>query len=293
VKLVKAGVFLGSIALLPATQLRQAVAEIEEMGFGTIWIGEHLGREPFAACAIVLAATQRIQVATGIANIWARDATAMANSARTLAEAWPDRFILGIGVSHASLVNSRGHQYEKPLTAMREYLDAMENVTYRAPQPPRPAPIVLAALGPKMLELARERTLGAHPYFVPVEHTRQARAILGADRVLAPEHAVVFARNRAEARKTGDTYTGTYLGLPNYHQNLERLGWPEADLQGTGSDRLFDAVVAWGDDETIARKVLEHRTAGADQVVVNVITPTPSVAPTDDLRRLAPLLLAS
>jgi probable F420-dependent oxidoreductase len=261
------------------------------MGFGTIWIGEHLGREPFAACAIVLAATERIQVATGIANIYARDATAMANSARTLAEAWPDRFILGIGVSHATLVNSRGHQYEKPLTAMREYLDAMEKTTYRAPQPAKPAPMVLAALGPKMLGLARERTAGAHPYFVPVEHTKQARAILGPDRLLAPEQAVVFAPDRATARKTGDTYTRTYLGLPNYRQNLERLGWQAADLEGAGSDRLFDSVVAWGDDETIARKVLQHRAAGADQVVANVITPTPDIAPTADLRRLAPLLL--
>lgn len=262
------------------------------MGFGTIWIGEHLGREPFAVSAMVLAATERIQVATGIANIWARDPTAMANGARTLAEAWPNRFILGIGVSHAALVNSRGHDYGKPLSAMRDYLDAMEKTTYRAPQPQEPAPIVLAALGPKMLELARDRTAGAHPYFVPVEHTRQARAILGADRVLAPEQAVVFATDRATARKSGDTYTQTYLALPNYHQNLERLGWPEADLQGAGSDRLFDAVVAWGDDETIASKLLEHRAAGADQVVVNVVTPTPDVAPTAELRRLAPMLLA-
>jgi probable F420-dependent oxidoreductase len=290
-KLGKAGVFLGSIALLPAPLLRSAVAEIEEMGFDTIWIGEHAGREAFTASAIVLGATERIRVATGIANIWARDPTAMANGARTLAEGWLGRFVLGIGVSHATLVNSRGHQYEKPLTAMREYLDALEKTTYRAPQPEEPVPIVLAALGPKMLELARERTAGAHPYFVPVDHTRQARAILGPDRVLAPEQAVVFATDRATARKTGDSYTRTYLALPNYHQNLERLGWPEADLQGAGSDRLFDSVVAWGDDETIANKLLEHRSAGADQVVVNVITPTPAVAPTAELRRLAPMLL--
>ena len=290
-KLGKAGVFLGSMALLPAPLMRRAVAEVEEMGFDTIWIGEHAGREALTASAIVLGATKRIRVATGIANIWARDPTAMLNGARTLAEAWPGRFILGIGVSHATLVNSRGHRYEKPLTAMREYLDALEMTSYRAPEPEEPVPVVLAALGPKMLELARDRTAGAHPYFVPVDHTRQARAILGPDRVLAPEQAVVFATDRATARKTGDTYTRTYLGLPNYHQNLERLSWPLADLEGTGSDRLFDAVVAWGDDETIARKLLEHRAAGADQVVVNVITPTPDVAPTADLRRLAPLLL--
>jgi len=288
----KAGVFLGSMALLPAPAMRRAVAEIEAMGFGAIWIGEHVGREPFAACAIVLAATERIRVATGIANIWARDPTAMANGARTLAEAWPDRFLLGIGVSHANLVTSRGHRYDKPLSAMRAYLDAMEQAPYRAPKPEPPPPTVLAALGPKMLELAKARTAGAHPYFVPVAHTRQARAILGPDRLLAPEHAVVFAPDCPTARKTGDTYTRTYVGLPNYHQNLERLGWSANDLDGAGSDRLFDAVVAWGDDATIAEKVREHLKAGADQAVVNVITPTPDRAPTDELRRLAPLLLA-
>lgn len=280
------------MALLPAPAMRRAVAEIEAMGFGTIWIGEHVGREPFAACAIVLAATERIRVATGIANIWARDPTAMANGARTLAEAWPGRFLLGIGVSHANLVNSRGHRYDKPLSAMRAYLDGMEQVPYRAPKPEPPPPTVLAALGPRMLELAKERTAGAHPYFVPVEHTREARAILGPDRLLAPEHAVVFARDRATARQTGDTYTRTYLGLPNYHKNLERLGWSAPDLEGAGSDRLFDAVVAWGDDGAIAVKVREHLRAGANQVVVNVITPTPDRAPTDELRRLVPLLLA-
>jgi probable F420-dependent oxidoreductase len=291
VDLGKAGVFLGSMALLPAPAMRRAVAEIEGMGFGTIWIGEHVSREPFAACAIVLAATEGIRVGTGIANIWARDATAMANGARTLAEAWPDRFVLGIGVSHATLVNSRGHQYDKPLSAMRAYLDAMERAPYRGPQPSRPAPVVLAALGPKMLALAKERTAGAHPYFVPVEHTRQARGILGPGRLLAPEHAVVFAPDRVAARRAGDTYTRTYLGLPNYRQNLERLGWSGQDLEGTGSERLFDAVVAWGDEETIAEKILGHLAAGADQVVVNVITPTPDRAPTEDLRRLAPLIV--
>ncbi len=280
------------MALLPAAAMREAVAEIEAIGFDTIWIGEAYGREPFAASAIVLAATQRIKVGTGIANIWARDATAMVNGARTLAEAWPDRFILGLGVSHATLVNSRGHQYDKPLSAMREYLDAMEDVPYNAPQPALPAPVVLAALGPKMLELARERSAGAHPYFVPVEHTTRARAILGPDRVLAPEHAVVFATDRTTARRSGDKYLRTYLALPNYRQNLERLGWGGADLDGLGSDRLFDAVVAWGDDRMIADKVLAHIDAGANQVAVSVLTPTPAVAPTDQLRRLAPLLLA-
>jgi len=225
-------------------------------------------------------------------SIWVRDAMATMNGGRTLAEAWPNRFALGVGVSHARLVDARGHHYERPLTAMRAYLDEMEKAPYRATEPNPPVPIVLAALGPRMLQLARERTAGAHPYFVPVEHTRQARGILGPDRLLAPEHAVVFAKTREAARIPGDTYMRTYLGLPNYRQNLVRLGWSDAELTPPGSDRLFDAVVAWGDDHEIAGKLRRHYEAGADQVAVSVLTPTPDRAPTADLRRLAPLLVS-
>lgn len=281
------------MALLPAPEMRHAVAEIEEMGFGTIWIGESYGREPFAAAAIILAATTRITVATGIANIWVRDAMATMNGGRTLAEAWPHRFVLGIGVSHARLVDARGHHYARPLTAMRACLDEMAKAPYRAPEPQTSVPIVLAALGPKMLQLARERSAGAHPYFVPVEHTRQARGILGPDRQLAPEHAVVLAKTREAARVPGDIYMRTYLGLPNYRQNLVRLGWSDDELTPPGSDRLFDSVVAWGDEQEIAGKLRQHLDAGADHIAVNVLTPTPDRAPTDALRRLAPLLLDS
>jgi probable F420-dependent oxidoreductase len=280
------------MAFLSTPDLRRAVAEIEEMGFKAIWIGEHLARDPFAAAAIILQATSHITVATGIANIWVRDAVAMMNAGRTLAEAWPNRFVLGIGVSHAPLLRARGHQYERPLTAMRAYLDAMEEAPYRGPLPNPPAPIVLAALGVKMLELARDRSAGAHPYFVPVEHTGEARRILGPERVLAPEQAVVFARTREAARTIGDTHMRTYLSLQNYRQNLVRLGWSEDDLTPPGSDKLFDAMVAWGDHEAIARKLRRHSEAGADHVAVQVLVPTPDRAPTDDLRRLAPLLLS-
>jgi len=293
VTLGRAGVWLGSMANLPAADLRRAVVEIEQMGFGTIWLGEAIGREPFAGAALILSATSRVTVATGIANIWVRDATAMMNGARTLAEAWPNRFVLGIGVSHVPLVKARGHQYERPLSAMRAYLQAMENAPYRPAMPNPPPPILLAALGVKMLQLARERTAGAHPYFVPVEHTLEARGILGEDRVLAPELALVFARNREGARATGDRYMRTYLNLENYRRNLVRMGWPQDELEPPGSDRIFDAVVAWGQDEEIARKVRLHHEAGADHVAVQVLTPAPERAPTEDLRRLAPLVLDS
>jgi probable F420-dependent oxidoreductase len=280
------------MANLPAVELRRAVAAIEAMGFGTIWIGEAIGREPFAACAMILAATERVTVATGIANIWVRDAVAMINGARTLAEGWPSRFVLGIGVSHVPLVNNRGHHYDRPLSAMRTYLDAMNQAPYRPPQPDPQPPIVLAALGVKMLELARQRSAGAHPYFVPVEHTREARTILGNDRLLAPEAAVVFARDREGARAAGDHYMRTYLDLDNYRRNLERLGFSPDELEPPGNDRVFDAVVAWGDDAEIARKVQLHREAGADHVAIQVLTRTPDRAPLDDLGRLASLVVA-
>jgi probable F420-dependent oxidoreductase len=291
VNLGRAGVWLGTMANLPARDLRAAVAEIEQIGFGTIWLGEAVAREPFAGAAIILAATNHVTVATGIANIYARDATAMMNGARTLAEAWPNRFVLGIGVSHVPLVEARGHQYERPVSAMRAYLEAMENAPYRAPMPNPPPPILLAALGVKMLQLARQRTAGAHPYFVPVEHTLEARGVLGEDRILAPELAVVFARNREAARATGDRYLRTYLNLENYRRNLARMGWPNDELAPPGNDRIFDAVVAWGPDEEIARKVRLHHEAGANHVAIQVLTPTPERAPLDDLRRLAPLIL--
>lgn len=278
------------MANLPARDFRRAVAEIDAMEFGTIWIGEAIGREVLAASALILSATQRATVATGIANIYVRDATAMINGARTLAEAWPDRFVLGVGVSHVPLVSERGHQYDKPVTTMRAYLDAMEHAPFRLKSAPTP-PIVLAALGPKMMELARDRTAGAHPYFVPAEHTKEARRILGNDRVLAPEAAVVFAHDRQSARAVGDRYMKTYLNLDNYRRNLERLGWPPEELQVPGSDRVFDAVVAWGDENDIAAKLRRHLEAGADHVAVQVLTSTPETAPLDVLRRLAPLVL--
>jgi probable F420-dependent oxidoreductase len=244
-----------------------------------------------AAAALILSATERVMVATGIANIYVRDATSMVNGARTLNEAWGNRFLLGIGVSHIPLVSQRGHQYDRPVTAMRTYLDAMQQAPWRLKVATELPPIVLAALGPKMMELAKERTAGAHPYFVPVEHTREARGILGNERILAPEAAAVFATERAQARQAGDRYMNTYLVLDNYRRNLQRLGWSGKDLETPGSDRIFDSVVAWGSTGHIAAKLKQHLEAGADHVAVQVLTATPNVAPLEDLRRLAPLVL--
>jgi probable F420-dependent oxidoreductase len=276
--------------LHPAARVREAAAIVEDLGYGAIWIPEALGREAFAQSALLLAATKRIPVATGIANIWARDAFAMAAGQKTLAEAWPDRFLLGIGVSHAPIVGLRGHAYDKPLSAMREYLDAMDSVLYNAP-PPAEAPRVIGALAPKMLALAAERTDGAHPYFVPPEHTRRARAALGPKKLLAPEQAVVLERDPGVAREIARAHMQMYLQLPNYVNNLRRLGFSDDDIRDGGSDKLVDAIVAWGDVGAVADRVRAHHEAGADHVCIQVLPREATAMPIAEWRALAAALL--
>jgi len=210
------------------------------------WLPEAAGREALTNASLLLARTSRIVVATGIANIYARDAMAMAAAQKTLAEAYPGRFLLGLGVSHAPLVERfRGHRYEKPVTTMRAYLDAMDRAAYQA-VPPATEPLrVLAALGPKMLKLAAERAAGAHPYFVTPEHTARAREILGANRLLAVEQAVVLETDSIKAREIARAYMAMYLDLANYVTNLRALGFTDDDFTNGGSNRLVDAIVAW------------------------------------------------
>jgi probable F420-dependent oxidoreductase len=288
----RVGVFAGPINAMPAAVQREFAAEMERLGYGTLWYGESLGQEAFARGAIYLAATQRLVIASGIANIWARDAAAMANGGRTLAEAWPGRFILGLGVSHAPAVRLRGHEYERPYSAMVEYLDAMVNAPWRGPDADIP-PIVLAALGPRMVGLASQRTAGAYPYFSTSEHVREVRAILGHEPFIASDLPVVLASDLASARAVADRHLNGYLGAANYRNNLLRLGWSEADLTPPGSDRLFEAVVAWGDLDRIAGRVDERLEVGADQVVFNLLDADTSAPPVDLLRRLAPLVRSS
>ena len=282
------GLFAGPLNSQPTETQREFIREVERLGYGTLWYGEALAQEAFARGAIYLAATERLVVASGIANIWARDAAAMANGGRTLAEAWPGRFILGIGVSHAPLVRMRGHDYEKPYSAMREYLDAMAAAPWRGPEAELP-PIVLAALGPKMVGLAGEHTAGAYPYFSTAEHIREVRSILGPEPFLAADLPVVLAGGQAAARTIGDRHLAFYLGSANYRNNLLRIGWSVADLQPPGSDALFEAIVAWGDLDRIGGKVHERFEAGADQVVLNIVPADPSAMPLVELRQLAPL----
>jgi probable F420-dependent oxidoreductase len=287
----RVGVWLGPISTLPAPEERAAVQRIEEAGYGAVWFGETpTNREALTHAAILLGATERIGVATGIANIWARDASAAANGANTLNEAYDQRFVLGLGVSHAPAVKARGHEYDKPLSAMRDYVQAIAEHPYDAPPPRRPSPVVLAALGPRMLELARDRAAGAHPYFVPPAHIARAREILGPEPVLAPEQVVVLEADAERAREIGRRHMAYYLQLPNYVNNLRALDFTAADVADGGSDRLVDAIVAWGDEPAIGARLSEHFDAGADHVAVQAYAGDGAEA-LRWLERLAPALL--
>lgn len=287
----KVGIWTFALDLQPARRAQEAAAEIEALGYGAIWIPEALGREAFSSAGLLLAGTTKIAVATGIANIWARDPMAMAGAQKTLTEAYPDRFLLGIGVSHAPLVGMRGHDYSKPLSAMRNYLDAMASAPFMAIPPSTEPATVIGALAPKMLKLAAERTRGAHPYFVPPEHTAFARRQMGAGPLLAPEQAAVLETDAGKARAIARAHMATYLGLPNYVNNLKRLGFEDADIADGGSDRLVDAIVVWGDVAAVANRVRAHHDAGADHVCVQVLEADPRALPMRQWRELAGALL--
>ncbi len=274
---------------LPAARSQELVTEVEELGFGAVWIPEGFGsKEAFAHAGLLLAGSRSIVVATGIASIWARDPMAMSNGSRALAEAYPGRFLLGIGASHQVRAEGRGHVWGKPYSKKKAYLDAMD----RAPHPDvtPECPRVLAALGPKMLELARDRAWGAHPYFVPVEHTALARDILGPDRFLAPEQLVVLETDAAKARDIGREFMSHYLSLPNYANNLKRFGWSEGDMTPPYPDVFVDALVAWGDVDAIRQRVHEHHDAGADHVALQILREDASEFPIEEFRELAPAL---
>jgi probable F420-dependent oxidoreductase len=266
------GVFSWEGVRRPAAEVRLGVRAIEDLGFSTIWFPESRGREAMTAASLVLEATESVAVATGIASIWARDPMSTAFAAYGLGEAHPGRFLLGLGVSHAPSAQYRGRTYDRPLGRMSDYLDGLARMGSPLAVDGPDVPVVLAALGPKMLEMAGTRTAGAHPYFVPVGHTVFARGILGAGPFLAPEQAVVVEGDPARARAIARAHTTAYLGLDNYRRNLERLGWTDRDLEDGGSDTLVDAVVAWGDAATVADRVRAHLDAGADHVSLLVLT---------------------
>lgn len=288
----RVGVWSFTLEAQTVAEEREAVAAIESFGYPAIWFPESVtSREVFSHASLLLQATRRTVMVSGIANIWARDPVAMANGWRTLSDAHPDRFVLGLGVSHQTSVARRGSEYKRPCSRMRDYLDAMDRASSSAPEPEGTPRRMLAALGPKMLELAAERALGAHPYFVPVEHTAFARARLGPEPVLAVEQTAVLDTDPSAARWAARRFAVDYLQTTNYANNLRRMGWSDDDISGQGSDRLIDAVVVWGDEDAIRRRVQEHLDAGADHVCVQAVSADENDVCLEDLRVLAPALL--
>jgi probable F420-dependent oxidoreductase len=282
----RVGLWTAQFEMQPADRVRELVAGVEAMGWPTVWFPEAVNRDAVGNAALLLSSSERLTVATGIASIWARDAMATNAAHQTLSEAWPGRFVLGLGVSHQPLVDGlRGQTYAKPYSHMKAYLETMANAFYLSPT--ADSSLVLAALGPKMLELAATAADGALTYFVPVEHTGLAREDLGPDAVLAPEQAVVLETDPVEARRIARTYMATYLGAPNYTNNLRRLGWGDDDLGDGGSDRLVDAIVAWGDEQAVVDRVAAHHERGADHVALQVLPHEEAEVPMDEWRRLA------
>jgi probable F420-dependent oxidoreductase len=292
-RLGRVGLWSFALQRLAAREERAAARTYEQLGYRAIWMPESLGsKEVMAHAALLLNATDKVVFATGIANIHARDPMAMANGAKALGEAFPDRFVLGIGVSHAPSVATRGGDYGSPLDRMRTYLDAMDAAQYAAPEPDPPVPLILAALGPQMLELAAERADGAHPYFVPVEHTPIARHHLGPDACLATEVTAVLTTDREAGLRIARVFARNYLALPNYANNLRRMGWSDDDIANDGSDRLIDALVAIGDADTIVSRVRAHLDAGADHVCVQLREEKSTNPALDGFRELAAGLLS-
>jgi probable F420-dependent oxidoreductase len=241
----------------------------EDWGYSTFWVPEAVGRDPFSLIGYLAAKTSRIIFATGIANIYARDPMLMKAIWKTVSGLAPDRFILGLGVSHTHLVTQqRGHAYGKPVTTMRNYLEAMQKALYMGPQPPVDAPIVIGALRDGMLSLSATLAQGAHPYNVTPEHTKRARAVMGPAALLIPEQMVLAETNEAKAREIARVQLKMYIRLPNYQKNLEQFGFVAADFENGGSDRLVDGLVCWGTPEKIARHIEAHLAAGANQVCV-------------------------
>jgi probable F420-dependent oxidoreductase len=281
-ELTGVGIWSSQLRYGDQSESADAAAELDELGFTALWIPD-VGGPVFDAVGRLLAATERTVIATGILNLWMHSADDVAESYAALTAEHGNRFLLGIGVSHAPLINAdQPGRYRKPLAATVSFLDALD-----AAQRPMPAEHrVLAALGPKMLALSARRTRGAHPYLVTPEHTAYARAALGEGPLLLPEQTVILCDTADEARSIGTDWLRAYLALPNYANNLLRSGFSDDDLAQV-SDRLFDAIIAWGDEDTVMRRVAEHLSAGADHVCVQALGADQRAFPREHWRRIA------
>lgn len=283
-RLTGTGVWAGQLRYGDAGEIAEAAAELDELGYTGLWIPD-IGGDVFGSVELLLRSTRRAVVATGILNLWMHSPQETAANHARLSAAHGGRWLVGIGVSHAPLIDSsEPGRYQRPLEAMSTFLDGLDGSRPPLSREDR----VLAALGPKMLGLARDRGAGAHPYNVTYQHTAEARAILGPDAMLLPEHAVALTTDADRARRLGRSHLEHYMSLPNYTNNLRRLGYGDEDFAGGGSDRLIDALVAWGDVEAIEAKLRQHRDAGADHVCIQVLTE--AGFPRAEWRELAPAL---
>lgn len=298
-QLGRVGLWTGSLEGVPPARIRDLLGELDDQGWGSLWFGEAVGREAFTAAQMYLAACPRMAIGTGIANIYGRDASAAGSAARTIEALYPGRFVLGLGVSHAPLVERhRGHAYGRPWAAMRDYLDALDGTRPMAAGEETMPPVMLAALGPRMLELARDRTAGAHPYLTLPEHTARAREILGGTAedgpALVVEHAAVVTAGVEDDdevwRSRAHDHLEIYTGLPNYRNSWTRQGFDDSDYVRGGSERLKRALVTRGLEATQAR-VQEHLDAGASTVLVQVLGENVLTPPVADWRLAADALL--
>jgi probable F420-dependent oxidoreductase len=282
------GIWSGGLRYGDAGEAVEAAGELESLGYSALWIPD-TGGDLFESLERLLGATTGITVASGILNLWMHTPEATAEAYAAFAATYGDRLLVGIGVSHAPLIDaSEPGRYRNPLASTAAFLDGLD-----AAVPPLPSDRrVLAALGPKMLELARERTAGTHPYNVTPEHTAMAREAIGTEGLVLPEQAVVLERDPSRARALGRAHLSFYFSLPNYVNNLRRLGFGDDDFADGGSDRLVDALVAWGEEESIRERIDLHRAAGADHVCIQVLTePTAPGLPLAQWRQLAPVLV--
>jgi probable F420-dependent oxidoreductase len=273
-----------SSALRNADNAAQAAAELEQLGYGALWFPGGAPDGFSEHVTSLLSATRTVVIATGIVSVWTHDPKTISHQFAQFESAAPGRFLLGLGISHPHVVERAGLTYEKPLARLRWFLDELDGVPIERR--------VLASLGPKSLQLARERSWGTHPYFVPVAHTRVAREAVGPGKLVAPELMVVLDSNSESARATARQHMAMYLAAPNYANNLFRLGYNQADLDNGGNDRIVDDIVAWGTPERIMARVQEHFDAGADHVCIQVLNQDRRVPALDEWRQLATTFFA-
>jgi probable F420-dependent oxidoreductase len=286
-ELGRIGIWSGQLRRGDPEQTRDAAAELDQLGFSGLWIPGGAGGDVLGDAQRLLGATKRAVVATGILNVWMHEPADVAAGHARLTSEHPGRFLLGLGVSHAPLVKRTDQTYRRPLAKMIEYLDQLDAATPPVLRSER----ALAALAPRMLELARDRTAGAHPYLVNPEHTAMARAVLGGGPLLAPEQKVVLDTDADRARAVARQHLSRYLQLPNYTNNFLRTGFSEEEIARGGSDRLVDGVVAWGDVDAVAARVKAHHDAGADHVCLQVLLADDTALPMAEWRRLGEALL--